>query len=226
MNDITILATLASVHWIALMSPGPDFALVVQNTSRYGRQTGLYIALGLSCGILLHSILSLTGISYLIHQHPTLFALLQLMGGSYLLYLGIGTLRALWKIRRSGNMNAADSPTKKQNYLLSSKRQAFSRGFATNILNPKALVFFVSLMSSLVPADMSMLGKGSALIILWGLSLLWFSLLAWLLSNPRLQLKLQKASKYIDSVCGIMFTLIGLMILWSSISGITVMAFS
>ena len=80
MNEITILTTLASVHFIALMSPGPDFALVVQNAARYGRQTGLYIALGLSFGILLHSILSLTGISYLVHQQPELFAGLQFVG--------------------------------------------------------------------------------------------------------------------------------------------------
>lgn len=93
MNEITILTTLAVVHFVALMSPGPDFALVVQNATRYGRQTGLYIALGLSCGILLHSILSLTGISYLVHQQPTLFALLQLAGGSYLFYLAMAPLK-------------------------------------------------------------------------------------------------------------------------------------
>ncbi len=70
MNELTILSTLAVVHFVALMSPGPDFALVVQNATRYGRQTGLYIALGLSFGILLHSLLSLTGVSYLVHQQP------------------------------------------------------------------------------------------------------------------------------------------------------------
>ncbi|MEZ9124132.1 LysE family translocator, partial [Vibrio breoganii] len=42
MNEVTILITLASIHFIALMSPGPDFALVVQNATRHGRQTGLY----------------------------------------------------------------------------------------------------------------------------------------------------------------------------------------
>ncbi|GAL23488.1 L-lysine permease [Vibrio maritimus] len=96
MNEITILVTLATVHFVALMSPGPDFALVVQNATRFGRQTGFYIALGLSFGILLHSIFSLTGVSYVVHQHPTLFAVVQIAGGSYLLYLGIGALRSVW----------------------------------------------------------------------------------------------------------------------------------
>ncbi|MFA0284280.1 LysE family translocator [Vibrio sp. 10N.222.55.F12] len=215
MNEVTILITLASIHFIALMSPGPDFALVVQNATRHGRQTGLYIALGLSCGILLHSLLSLTGISYLVHQQPTLFAIIQLAGGSYLLYLGYGALKATWQIiqNHDDTVNAKD-------LILTNKRQAFSKGFATNILNPKALVFFISLMSSLVPADMSLSGKGFALIILFGLSLFWFSLLAWMLSTKALQKKLSEATVYIDGLCGVVFSLIGASILWQSLSGL------
>ena len=213
-NEITLLATLASVHWIALMSPGPDFALVVQNTTRYGRKTGLYIALGLSCGILLHSLFSLTGVSYLIHQHPTLFTMVQVLGGSYLLYLGVGALYAIWASRNQPDNHDDNSV----GYILASKRQAFARGFATNILNPKALVFFLSLMSSLVPSDMSWEGKGIALFILWFLALVWFALLAWLLSSVRLQQKLRKAAKYIDGGCGIIFCFIGFTIIYHSLA--------
>ncbi|NOJ11033.1 LysE family translocator [Vibrio splendidus] len=218
MNEVTILITLASIHFIALMSPGPDFALVVQNATRHGRQTGLYIALGLSCGILLHSLLSLTGISYLVHQQPTLFAVIQLAGGSYLLYLGYGALKATWQIIQNHDDDA--DIVNSNDLILTNKRQAFSKGFATNILNPKALVFFISLMSSLVPADMSLSGKGFALIILFGLSLFWFSLLAWMLSTKALQKKLSEATVYIDGLCGVVFSLIGVSILWQSLSGL------
>ncbi|MDW6018553.1 LysE family translocator [Vibrio plantisponsor] len=215
MNEASILITLAGVHFVALMSPGPDVALVVQNATRYGRQTGIYIALGLSFGILLHSLLSITGVSYLVHQQPVLFALLQLCGGSYLLYLGFGALKATIA---NWNSAAEIAPTDKKALLLSNKKQAFSRGFMTNILNPKALVFFVSLMSTLVPASMSVTGKGFALLILWGLSLTWFACLAWMLSTERLQTKLNQASRYIDLLCGVIFSLIGLTILWQSMA--------
>ncbi|MFA0217337.1 LysE family translocator [Vibrio cyclitrophicus] len=218
MNEVTILITLASIHFIALMSPGPDFALVVQNATRHGRQTGLYIALGLSCGILLHSLLSLTGISYLVHQQPTLFAIIQLAGGSYLLYLGYGALKATWYTIQHHD-DDTDS-VHSTDLILTNKREAFSMGFATNILNPKALVFFISLMSSLVPADMSLSGKGFALLILFGLSLFWFSLLAWMLSTKALQKKLHEATVYIDGLCGAVFTIIGVSILWQSASSL------
>lgn len=218
MNELTILMTLATVHFVALMSPGPDFALVVQNATRFGRQTGFYIALGLSFGILLHSILSLTGVSYVVHQHPTLFALVQVAGGSYLLYLGLGALRSVfsrWSLRQQPS-TLADDPS----LLLNSRRQAFSRGFTTNILNPKALVFFVSLMSSLVPSTMSVPGKLSALAILWSLSLAWFSFLAWALSTKRMQRKLNSASVYIDALCGLLFSGIGATILIQVLSAL------
>lgn len=210
MNESTILLTLASIHFIALMSPGPDFALVVQNATRHGRQTGLYIALGLSVGILLHSLFSITGVSYLVHQHPLLYSVLQLLGGSYLLYLGISALRGVIATIKNP---LSDQPSKDSNLVISNKLQAFTKGFATNILNPKALVFFVSLMSSLVPVGMSVTGKGIALVILFGLSLLWFSSLAWMLSTQRLQTRLQQAGIYIDGLCGVVFTLVGSSIL-------------
>ncbi len=68
-------------------------------------------------------------------------------------------------------------------------------------------------MSSLVPVGMSFSGKGIALLILWGLSFMWFSTLAWMLSTARLQKRLQSLTVYIDAVCGIIFTLIGGLIL-------------
>ncbi|MGR5489015.1 LysE family transporter, partial [Vibrio alfacsensis] len=83
--------------------------------------------------------------------------------------LGIGALRSVvsrWGLRHQPTELANDP-----SLLLSSRRQAFSRGFTTNILNPKALVFFISLMSTLVPSSMSVPGKLMALAILWSLSL-------------------------------------------------------
>ncbi|MCW8331098.1 LysE family translocator [Photobacterium sp. SDRW27] len=217
MNEITPLLTLLTVHVIALMSPGPDFALVVQNAGRHGRQTGITIALGLSLGILLHSILSLTGASLLIHQQPTLFALLQAVGGGYLLWLGIGAvksvLRPLWNKSDQPSSGVATITNTGRQPLLDNRKQALARGFTTNILNPKALVFFLSLLSTLVPASMSITGKVTAIGLLWLTSFLWFAMLAWLLTGQRLQQKLQQWTPYIDAMCGLLFVSIGSMIL-------------
>ncbi len=219
MNEAALLFTLTTVHFIALLSPGPDFALVVQNSSRYGRQTGIYTALGLSIGILFHSFFSLTGVSYLIHQHPNAFNVMQMLGGAYLFYLGLGALRFVvthWMkpfIGHTESFPQLGSMTRKQ---------AFIRGFITNILNPKALVFFVSLMSSLIPASMSFTGKSIALLVLWGLSFVWFSILASVLSNVYFQKKINRVSLYIDGFCGLVFTSLGAGILYQTLSGLFV----
>lgn len=132
--------------------------------------------------------------------------------------LGYGALRASWSTLR--NNHHIDERPAQASLLLSNKRQALSRGFATNILNPKALVFFVSLMSSLVPASMSLTGKGLALVILWSLSLFWFSFLAWALSTQRMQRKIHSLAVYIDGLCGVLFTVIGVSILLQSLSAL------
>lgn len=211
MNEVTTLLTLVTVHVIALMSPGPDFALVVQNAGRYGRQTGIAIALGLSLGILLHSILSLTGASLLIHQQPTLFALLQAAGGAYLLWLGIGAVRSVLTpiFRPTTHTETVAAPQR----IIANRKQALVKGFTTNILNPKALVFFISLLSTIVPVDMSTTGKITAIAVLWITSFLWFAMLAWVLTGKRLQQKIQQWTPYIDGICGVLFVAIGSMIL-------------
>lgn len=213
MNETAILLSLAGIHFVALLSPGPDFALVVQNATRHGRQTGIYIALGLSTAILLHAFLSLTGVSYLIHQHPFFYTSIQILGGGYLLYIGIGTLRSVIKNYKKKTA----PPTEIDSVVINNKRQAFIKGFTTNILNPKAWLFFISLMSSLVPVGMSFEGKVSVLFILFVITLLWFSSLAWMLSTNLMQQKIQKASIYIDGLCGIIFTIVACVILTPTI---------
>jgi threonine/homoserine/homoserine lactone efflux protein len=68
---------------------------------------------------------------------------------------------------------------------------------------------------------MSLTGKGIALVILWSLSLAWFSFLAWALSTERLQAKLKSLAVYIDGLCGLIFTVIGISILWQSVMSLS-----
>ncbi|WP_458023268.1 LysE family translocator, partial [Pseudomonas aeruginosa] len=98
MQELSVLLTLAAVFAVALVSPGPDVALVVRTSLHQGRRAGLASALGLACGILLHTTLVLTGVSLLLSRTPVLFAILQALGALYLAWLGVGALRAwLWR---------------------------------------------------------------------------------------------------------------------------------
>ncbi|MDH4492026.1 LysE family translocator, partial [Pseudomonas aeruginosa] len=176
MQELSVLLTLAAVFAIALVSPGPDVALVVRTSLHQGRRAGLASALGLACGILLHTTLVLTGVSLLLSRTPVLFAILQALGALYLAWLGVGALRG-WLRRGDGQPGRLDGA------LPPSPLGPWLRGVATNLFNPKALVFFIALLGSLIPAQMSLGGKLAVAALLFGMGACWFGLLSLTLTR-------------------------------------------
>src|SRR5690606_17310996 len=81
-------ALVALVHLLAVISPGPDFAVVIRNSVSAGHRAGLYTAVGVGCAIFLHVTYSLLGIGLIVSQSVWLFNLLKLVAGAYLLYIG------------------------------------------------------------------------------------------------------------------------------------------
>lgn len=206
MQESSVLLSLTAVFVLALISPGPDVALVVRTSIHQGRRSGLLSALGLACGILLHGILVLTGVSLLLSSSPMLFNLIQVAGAGFLAWLGVGALRSRFSpaAAQTGQFTRALEPSALGPWL---------RGFATNILNPKALVFFLALLSSLIPAHMSVSGKVAAATILFSVGLLWFSLLSIGLTHRSLQVRLMRLVPTIDLFCGVVFIFVAAAIL-------------
>ncbi|MOA39151.1 Threonine efflux protein [compost metagenome] len=92
--------------------------------------------------------------------------------------------------------------------LSASKLGPWLRGLATNLFNPKALVFFLALLTSLIPVDMSAPGKVSVAVMLFVVGFAWFSLLSVILTRPLWQQRLQRAVPVIDGACGLVFLLV------------------
>src|SRR5579871_852922 len=86
--------TVASLHLLAVMSPGPDFVLISRNSLVYSRKTGIYSALGLALGISVHITYSLIGIGYIISKSILIFSTIKFLGAGYLIYIGYKSLRA------------------------------------------------------------------------------------------------------------------------------------
>ncbi|WP_440468715.1 LysE family translocator [Pseudomonas sp. YH-1] len=209
MQEVHVLLMLTAVFAVALVSPGPDVALVVRTSLHQGRRAGVLSALGLACGILVHGTLVLTGVSLLLARSPLLFSALQLVGAAYLAWLGVGALRAL---RKPGGAGRIDGE------LPDSTLGPWLRGLATNLFNPKALVFFLALLTSLIPADMSAPGKVAVAVMLFGTGFVWFSLLSVILTRPLWQQRLLRAVPAIDGACGLVFLLVAGGILFSVVN--------
>ena len=207
--DFTLLASLAVIHCIALISPGPDFAIIVRMATQQQRQTALACALGIALAILIHTLLSLVGISLMIRQSPLAYTLVQCIGVSYLAWMGFQALKsaiqrfqAIAASTESQVQAVATTTTDAQHKSLFNGLKV---GLLTNLLNPKALIFFITLFTVLVTPEVNFATKTAATVMLFLLSLIWFSLLAMVLSKPRIQVKFLSISHIIDALVGIIF---------------------
>ncbi|WP_434664991.1 LysE family translocator [Aeromonas sp. NJAU223] len=199
----SLFLTIGLIHLVALASPGPDFALILRTSLH--RPTALGAALGIAIAILLHATLSLTGISLLIASHPWLFLAVKVVGALYLGWLGYGALKGAWQGAAGQAFKAGGE---RQGW-----RKGIKSGLATNLLNPKALLFFMGLLAAMVTPQVDGLTRGLLILELFLLSLAWFGLLAWSLSTARAQGLLGRIQRPLNLVTGLLFCAVSLSIL-------------
>ncbi|MBB1269949.1 LysE family translocator [Shewanella sp. SR44-3] len=236
--DLSLLWTIGIIHLVALVSPGPDFAIVVKLASQQSRSVALACAAGISVAILAHTILSLTGVSLLIQSSNYAYVLMQLVGASYLGWMGIGALTSALKSLKNkpNNLTAPTSDMVQASDAavfdklsqgampsgpgpqMMSNQQGFLKGLYTNLLNPKALVFFMTLFSVLITPEVNQSTKAAAALLLFGLSFSWFGCLAIMLTKERVKQHLIRLTPAIDTVVGLLFTSVALAILYQVLS--------
>ncbi|MDP3857849.1 MAG: LysE family transporter [Stagnimonas sp.] len=204
MNATTLFLTAAGAHLLAVMSPGPDFAMVLRQTLAHGRAAGLRTAWGIAAGIVFHVAYALFGLGWLLQQLPWLLTGLRYAGAGFLIWIGSRALRA----RPAAAPAAAESTTP-------ADRHDFGVGLLTNLLNPKATLFFVALCSALLTTPTS-LGLKAALAAWIVLSTgIWFSVVALALSQRQARERLARHAHRIDRAMGAILVLLGLAMLLS-----------
>lgn len=203
--------TIATVHLLAVASPGPDFAVVLKHSISFGRRAALITSVGIGVAILVHVAYSLLGIGILIKTTPWLFAAFSYLAAAYLVYLGIGAVRAQ-PATADANVNlelAADNQI--------SDKKAFWVGFLTNGLNPKATLFFLSLFAVIISTQ-----TPNSVRLAYGLYLafatgLWFCFLSYFLSSKKVRQFIQKQSHWFDRVMGVILILLAIKLVTSGV---------
>ena len=202
MQYLSIILAVALIHLLAVISPGPDFIMILRNSLKYGRQSGIYSAVGLGLGILLHITYCLAGIAIIISQSILVFTILKYIGAAYLIYIGIKTLKA-----RPSKTNM-DVDEKKDKPL--TQTQAIRIGFITNATNPKATLFCLSLFTLVIQPSTPMWVK---LIMSAEMSIAtvgWFTLLAIAVSHRVIRGRISKVQHYAERFIGGILILFGL----------------
>ena len=201
---MTALLSIALIHFFALISPGPDFFFVTQSAIRQSRTHALFAALGISLSILVWAILAISGLHFLFQKIAWLQHVLMVCGGLYLLYLGWQMLKSSLKTK-----NNTGSQIQTEVHLDKSHLSLLFQGFFTNMANPKALVYFSSVFSLAINADLPLSTQSSLLALIWIESLIWFALVAYLFSWQKMNSAYQRLSQWIDGLTGGIFISFG-----------------
>ena len=183
-------------------SPGPDNLMVLGLGMSRGRKQGMVFGLGCALGCLSHTLLAVLGVSALIAASPVAFTALRVGGGLYLVWLGVNALRS------QGGSTTSDGNAAPQ-----SLRSLFAKGLVANAINPKVVLFFLSLLPQFViPANGNVPGQMLALGVTFTVqAAILFGLLGyfagaigtWLNRKPG-------AGKWLDRIAGTVFVALGI----------------
>ena len=183
MDALILFVPLAA---LMVVLPGPDFVLILRIALAEGRARGQAAALGVACGILLHTCAAMIGLSAIIAASPSLFGLLTYAGMAYLVWIGLASLRH--GLRMAGTVAHTHDGTPPPAPLMT-RGAAFRQGFLTNALNPKAVLSFLTLlpqfMTHTAPLWPQFLALGGTLSLLC-LILVQYAGMAALPASPRL----------------------------------------
>ena len=215
MDLIQGLLLVTTIHFLAAASPGPDFVLVSQQTLTQGKKSGLLSSLGITLGLSVHIIYSALGLAAVIAHSDFWLWVIKVIGGCYLIYIGINGIRAKRLTTTEGdkvtNIITLEPNTK-------SALKTIGTGFICNALNPKAPIYFVSLFTLVLSPNLP-----TAHLVIYGvwmmmIQLIWFSSVVFLLSQPAINKKFQQMGHWVDRIMGTAMIILGLKVLLSKVN--------
>lgn len=193
---------LALSHFVALLSPGPDFFLLTGYAIRYRLRGSVGIALGIAAGNAIYIILAITGWSAL-RQDPLLFTVIGLLGAGYLLWIGSKLIRSKpGTLTLEGTAIAAPSLTVQ-----------FMLGISSALLNPKNALFYLALMTTLSGASVTLTQQSVAGVWMVFVVLIWDLLLIKIIGMPNVQRRLTGSVWIIERAAGAVLIAFALWIL-------------
>lgn len=204
---MTELLAVVTITILAVISPGPDFAMVSRNSLLLSRRAGVLTAFGIGVGVLVHVTYTILGVGILMAQSIWLFNALKLVGAAYLIWLGVNMLRT----KPQGDVTATTE-------MVLSDFVALRVGFLTNTLNPKTTVFIVSLFMQVVQPSTPLavqIGYGT---FISGAHIAWFALVALFFSAGPVRMRIMKVRHWIDRVFGALLVGFGVLLATANLS--------
>lgn len=202
---------LATIHFLAVVAPGPDFAVVVQQSISLGRKIGAITALGIGAGISVHVLYTILGFGLIMQTNEMVFTLVKIVSAIYLVYLGFNLIKS--------NLNKPHVNT--TNILLNfdssisvpSVKTAFLKGFITNATNPKATIFFLGIFTTIVSQSTPIYIQFLYGIWMCMVNAIWFIMVAYLFTTQRIRNAFLQKKKWFEIFMGFVLILLALKLL-------------
>jgi threonine/homoserine/homoserine lactone efflux protein len=181
------------------ITPGADMALVARSALARGRRAALSTTGGIVTGLLVWGTASAAGVAALLAASATAHDVLRLVGAVYLVWLGVRTL-----LGAGGRPPAGRDPGV-------GARSAYLTGLASNLANPKIVVFYSTVLPGFVPEGADVLGWSLLLAgIHAAMGLVWLSAYAWALDRARGVLERRGVRRALDRATGAVLVGLGL----------------
>jgi threonine/homoserine/homoserine lactone efflux protein len=197
MDYALVLISVFAVFIPALILPGPDFVAVVRSSMSRGTRAGLLTTLGVSLGLCLYATLSLLGLSAILVKYQWLTWAVRILGGGYLIFLGIRLIRAK---PQAIELDQAMRPA---------GTRAILFGFLVTLTNPKAIVLFASVFATAVTASTPLWLMGLMIALVTASSLIWYSCVSLFMSSAPVIRRFQRARHWIERAAGVCFIGLG-----------------
>jgi RhtB (resistance to homoserine/threonine) family protein len=191
--------SLMAVFIVAAVTPGADFACVVRESVAFGRRAGILAAIGVGSAIMVHVTYTVLGIGLVVAQSIIAFTIIKWVGAAYLVWLGVHSLRA-----PPPAASTAEAARREPRPAL----RSLTIGAMTNLLNPKATLFMVSLFSTIVSPSTPLLvqfGYGISMVVVLAA---WFTIVALFFTTDAMRAAFARAGRWFNRLTGVM--LIGL----------------
>ena len=190
----------ASICIVGAMSPGPSMALIIRNSIKYGRVSGLLSSVGHAIGIGIYASISVVGLQLILINNIFVFNTIQFCGSIFLLILGILFLK------NSGEELSLEDDQKNLN--------SFIQGFAISILNPKILIWFTAIFSQFIEASSTSMTKLTMVFMASSIDGIWYIIVTIVVTGFGLKQFLENNTKTIQNISGIVLIFISLIIFY------------
>ena len=194
----------AAICLIGAMSPGPSMALIIRNSIKYGRISGILFSLGHAIGIGIYATVSVLGLQFILINNLFLFNAIQFCGCVFLLILGILFLRD------TAHNLSLENEQKNVN--------SFMQGFAISILNPKILIWFAAIFSQFIDISSTNFVKLAMVLIASSIDGLWYIILTIVVTGFGLKQFLEHNTNIIQKISGAILISISIIILHKTLS--------